>query len=988
LQWFETQLGLPVKHEPWRRIAAVHAAIESAVAAGADAGRDLPIAMSFAAHPYAVAKHLIELRDDFLMAVPLVGANAGLPDIDDGVTATGLPLTIASYAVAMAAGIKGEAGGANSGRLRTEVAIGTPDRLCAVRDCLQAGQQLPACRIDISEPKDEWPARWVSLLVEVERTCPGVTVAWAVSEPPAQAAPGSSLAVLQDAIGATGAAGGKAGVGFPAAPPDRSLQAVRFRSVTLAVQAAAAMIHELAGGALSPLGDVIIICEDDATAALLDGELHARGLPTTGAATSSPSSDIRALLPLVLEASGWPADPRRLLEFLALPDSPVPIVARHLLAAALRAQPAIGSPAWMDALQEADALVVKSAAAHPEDTDRLVRWRTELARYLPCRPTPPARTGFVVGELVDISKELGAWALRRSHMILNDSMEIRKAGQPAPAVAAQIARRADRASEFMALWSRCRAFVDVAASLDRSRVLGSRELLQMLDAIEDENTSTAIHMAAAGGPRRVRTFAEIDERGGAATRVIWLGTDSQPIPQAVWSRSDIVRAANTFGISLDAARGRASAVRRAERRGLRHVADALLVMSYPATESGGRPHPLWTVICELFRPTVTDSPVYQWQPPAWTQSLAAPSGSPWVVRGVERPVEPLPRGMDEWRLPAGLSVPARDTISWTDAERRLSCPLAWTLHYGCRLTAAQGASLPNDSLLFGIAGEHVLRLVFPTGDRPRDEADALGRLDAVLETHLPRLHAGLSSPAGAVSMQRFKVVMRKAVAGVQRLVACDVDVRFNHDIATFTDAAGKPLTWAGAQLAGLIDAVGVATVGGRQFAMVLDEKFAGPDSRRKLLGEARPWQLLLYADALGRADKPEPLNAADGTSLSIEAIGYVILAEGTILVPEWYAGAVANPPFDKVVTIVPSAAGIGSPSAAVLMRKLEAAAKNATQQLATPGGTIVAHPRRAATGVGVHPHLAIVHGTNGTEAADEACEYCDYGLLCGRQEVT
>lgn len=997
LGWLESQLGLAASTEAWRRVIVVHDAIEAAIAAAAAAGTPLPIARSFEGHPYAVARQLVEARDAFLMAVPVAQANTSLPNIDAGITAPGLPLAIEQYAIAMKAAMPLEDVPA-----ATLVATGMPDRLAAVQQCLLDQQTLPACTIELAEPVTEWPERWQSLFLEIQLHCTNVAISSPVPEPAANGAAGSSLAILQAAIGEAGPAGGTGTAQLPSANADRSLQVLRCQSVTHAVQSAAAMVHDLADGrsrmtpaeraathhALASLHDVVIVCEDDATAALLDGELHARGLPTTGASIASQASEISAILPLVLEATGWPADPRRLLELLALPVSPIPRPARDPLANALRKLPAIDSPEWTEALKQADAAILQSAAKNPTDKQRAPRWRAALACYLPSRPTPPSKPGFLVDDLVKVADALGSWATSRSGLLRAEIRKSRKLPHRSPADVASLAREDRQSTQFMLLWKRCSSFRDLAARLGMGTVIDHRQLSQLLDAVDGDVNTPILHPESAGGPRWVRSFAELGDFAGPATRVIWLGTDSRPLPRPAWSRSDIRSASDAFGINLDLARGRAAAIRRAERRGLRHVSDALLVFSYPSNDSASRPHPLWTVIGEVLRPKKAVPSVHDYRPPALTVELEAPAGNIWRMRTVTTPVEAAPRASATWLLPAAFAIPARGTVSWTDLERRLSCPFAWSMNYACGIKASERAKMPNESLWSGNVGERILQIVFPSQNPPRNQADALQRLEAALRDDLPALQAGLALPFGAAARQRFEAEMQKAVQGLQQLVDHQVTLSFQHDISNLKNTAGTGLSWANASLSGIIDAIGIAKAGNATFAIVLDEKYANPAGREKLLQQARPWQLLFYADALNRAHKPDVLTDAAGHTSPVDAIGFLIIAEGTILVPEWHAGPLAQPPFDKVVRIVPLATGLPTPTITSRMTKLETEVINATAAITAPGATIEAHPQIASTGGPLHPHLKLIHGDYADTAADEACKYCNYGLLCGRREVT
>lgn len=101
--------------------------------------------------------------------------------------------------------------------------------------------------------------------------------------------------------------------------------------------------------------------------------LHRHGLPTAGGAGHGDGSLLQ-LLPLVL-ALGWaPTDPRRALELLTLPISPIPRTVAWRLVGALQKWPAVDSDAWRSALAEGLAAV--------EDPERRDTVLARIATFL------------------------------------------------------------------------------------------------------------------------------------------------------------------------------------------------------------------------------------------------------------------------------------------------------------------------------------------------------------------------------------------------------------------------------------------------------------------------------------------------------------------------------------------------------------------------------------------------------------------------------
>ena len=85
---------------------------------------------------------------------------------------------------------------------------------------------------------------------------------------------------------------------------------------------------------------------------VLDAALRRHGLPTTGAEPSFRDGALLQVLRLALELVWSPQDPRRALELLSLPASPVPRGLRFGLINALSKWPAVDSDAWRTALAE------------------------------------------------------------------------------------------------------------------------------------------------------------------------------------------------------------------------------------------------------------------------------------------------------------------------------------------------------------------------------------------------------------------------------------------------------------------------------------------------------------------------------------------------------------------------------------------------------------------------------------------------------------
>lgn len=961
LVWMESQLGLHAPTDVPLRLAVLKDVMGSGTRG---TGSSLAIAASFKDHPYAVVGRVLEHRDSFLMAVPPAMRSASpaagghcIPDIDTcGLAAArdaDLPEVIQQYAAVMAPATEAQ---------RATIASGEPDRLANILAAFADGQRLPACHITIGDDPTDWPGRWRALLEDVRAKQPQCTITWSPPLPPAQAAGGAALRTVQDAIDP-----GFASQAIPAITEDESLRTIRCASVATASQAAAVTLKNLSPPELAV---AVVVCEDDTTAALIDGHLHAFALPTMGNAASSQASDIHAMLPLVIEAVATPAHPGRIKELLTLSDSPVPWRARWHLKKAIDDLPAVGSPAWTRALS--------AIGADPADGAKTVATVNE---WIPIPPSgAPASGGFDPTAVAQAVARLADWANKRAQGIKDDIRKRCAAGLPNVAEDAAIALDSVRRAHYQSLHAACRAFnrllasrMPATAAVSPPATISRTEYLQLLDAVRPSQPTVALHPESAGGPRRVRSFAEIDATEGGPRHVIWVGTNTIPAARSRWIHADIERMRNEHGVDLDAPGRQLVARRRAERAGLRQISGSLLVIAHPSQDSEGRPHPFWMTISEMLYAGETSHTGSAYEPKLVDPTEPEFPITPWCISRTATPLVSRPLPVDQIHLPPQVALPARKMVSYSEATKRLTCPVAWTFDYGSGIHAPLGAGLKNASALAGSAAEQVIREVFESSP-PANVTAALAKLDTVLATRLPFIHAGICQPGALSERKSFEETLRKAVPVMQCLIDGGVTVSFGADVGAFVDAAGNALSWNGSTPAGAIDVLGSMTVNGRTVPLVIDEKLGGASTYKQLLKDARCWQLVLYADLAGRK----------GTATPVDAIGYLVLSEGKLYVPSWAAGELGDARFAGYVDVINGSATASlAEQAAVFQSQVGAASK----QMHQPGAVIPAHPRVAARGGPLHDDLALVHGVNPRAAAEDACKYCDYGVLCGKDEV-
>lgn len=948
LGWLESQLGLHVLTNSCARIAALVAAMDRAITA---ASPQPPITTSFTSHPVAVAARLLEHRDSFLIEVPLTTDGRTPPslDIDAGdlpSLSPDIPPVLSEFALAAAAATCDE---------RATIMSGEADRLSAVMQALAAGQKLPDHHLIIEDDRDAWPARWRSLLDEIRRCNPTSVLEWEPAPLVAKAPSGCSLHALQSALLSDHIA-----AALPAVVADDTVRAVRSASAAVAAHITACVLKELPP---ENLAHTVVVCADDLTAAMIDGLLHSYGCPTMGIATSSQTSEILAVLPLAIEAIGIPADPRRVKEFLALEASPFPRSLRRLLLKAIDDIPAVGSPPWNR--------VLRRVAKNWKKGGRLARL---VEDWIP-RPRKWRRTRqvFEVAAVQDAVHRVAKWANRRRRQIERKMQAELAAGPLSPAEQSARALREISKAHYQCLRSRCKAMLVLLQASQASAEYDHVDLMQLIDTATAGSTPFAIHPETVGAPRRVRGFADVGEVLGHVANAVWVGPMRPPLPASIWPHRDVAAMSAPHGISLDSSPRSLTALTRAETAGLCHVAGHLLVVCHPALAPNSRPHPLWALIAEMLWAGTPRPKTYSYAPPLIDPSCATPAISPWIVNRQPLAVEHDPVGIQSITLPAGVALQNRPTVSHTDVRTRLSCPVAWTMHYGASIKKPVDAAPPNEAITKGTVGERVLNEVF-TPTPPSCLKDAQARLQAIWRRRLPRLDGAICLSEAIPQRAAFYRVLREALPVLQTLIDAGVTLSFSQPVNRLSAVGGGPLQWQGQTPAGAIDVIGAATLAHGQVPIVIDMKYGSIKKHEDALKSGCCSQLVLYSLFVGRR--------TPGTA--VDAIGYLIISEGCLIVPEWASGVLGDPKFASIVRVVKTKAVLTLPQAIVA---LDTQVTAASRRMHAAGATLEAHPR-AAVGAGtVHPDLALVHGSDAKAAEEAACEYCPYGLLCGRETV-
>ena len=469
------------------------------------------------------------------------------------------------------------------------------------------------------------------------------------------------------------------------------------------------------------------------------------------------------------------------------------------------------------------------------------------------------------------------------------------------------------------------------------------QLARLLEAALAQAAIVAPHAAAWGGFRLVRSLAEIT---APCARMIWIGLGTEDRAPGGWTAQEIeqLRAA---GIDLDEGSAALASLRDAERRGLSRARESLLGIAIPGDEEQ-RPHPLWLQVKASLEAGGEKHPV------ALEDFLVAGTGGlePWRFPTARTPIEPVPAGRAIWTVPASL-LRDRDRTSATDLEMRLACPLKWVLTYAASLRPSAIAQLPDDFRLRGTFCHDVLAAVLGEGGTPPDPEAAVRAITEHSRLRLPRDAAPLAQPARLETQLALLQELQAAGRTLVRALRAG-----GYAIVGFEQEIGGRV--GPRDLAGRVDCLARRPDGAEA---VIDFKYAGQKHRDRLEG-GRAVQLATYAAARQQATGAFP------------AVAYLVLSQGVLYTP---AG---SPLHGTGVAQVVTGPGIGE-----VWSGFAAAVEAAGRWLAT--GEIPVRPLQDAAEWpdGAQLVLDPPDGRGRPPDIQPPCEYCDFGVLCGRLEL-
>ena len=619
---------------------------------------------------------------------------------------------------------------------------------------------------------------------------------------------------------------------------DGSVVILRTGSDTEAADLLGALLAE------TPSDDqLLIIPPGDQT---LDRVLTARGLPAGGISSWSSQRPILQVLPILCELLWEPLDPDRLLEFLSLPDIPVPRWVARKLADAVAKAPGIGGKPWKNALSDIETKAASYSAdggtVWPDIKKSIATW-IEGVRY-------PLAMGVPREALSELAERIAHWAGKKP------------------------IRAGENDNQAAVLDAQAGHLAKIAASLPEEHIR-KPQLQRLLQQIMGEGQAIG-KKAEAGHPFWV---GSPDAIIGPAQEIIWWGFTSTNEPALrrlplLGSEIAFLHAAGVFlPDPLEALHHRIAHTERAVT-----AAGNRLVLVMPECQAGMavEPHPLYDRLSVIFGESLAKLEM---------------SGAEWLKRDrrlagfsqgavLERFI---PKPSRFWYLAGNDTLPPRDTESYTSLSTLFNMPVSWVLKYiGC-LQQGPIQVVSNYKFLMGTLAHRVFEELFPAGTTCKSWTKATVQKN--VETILTRL----IESEGCVFLQPDRVSEKQILMDrIQR--AAWVMVQHIRDngwtvVGTEQSASGA---LGNQNIIGNVDLLLDKPDGS---LAVVDLKWGKSKYLRENIQDNRSYQLALYAHMLKRNG-------------SLPHVAYFSLSEAQMVAPDRTAfkdAWIAEPPDGEIL---------------------------------------------------------------------------------------
>lgn len=533
---------------------------------------------------------------------------------------------------------------------------------------------------------------------------------------------------------------------------------------------------------------------------ILDEHLEAIGLPRGGFSENSPWRPVFQVLPLALELLWDPISPRKMLQFLTNPVSPLPAFIRYRLGNLVAEKPGIGSQQWDETIDK--------VLAKEEDEQNRKAIHQDIKFWLECERFD-AETGVSIDVILKRINAVSTWL--GTQMAMSDD----------PNKQSLFATAKGQVEDLSSAVLRLEKYND--GRLNRA------DLRRLVDDIK-----------GVGAPLADR-YAELSVEIGALKSV----RDSGGVYKA---ESEIIWSGLTGGNYLDS-----SFVTDAERQSLR--AQEILFVEEANHLEALNQNRIRPVLMSRDRLVLISPKDRASDHPIWTRIITAfpdikihTEASALDLIGVKKiQVDPLslPEKKREWHLGKTTKIPNTDYTSYSSLDKFLFKPHQWILNYPAKIKSGS-LNITNEGNL--LKGNLAHRLIETYLNAHTDIQDVdLDGIERWAETALTKLIA----EEGAILLEEgafrerveFITIMKRALKVLITQLA-KVGV-----ISTETEKWEKA-EFIGGSLQGSIDILAINAEGEEA---IIDVKYGRAKYRREDLKNSQYLQLATY-DRLRRTD--------------------------------------------------------------------------------------------------------------------------------------